>query len=239
MAKTKRLKTVRAGRLVYAVCYTQARPSDAPRIRQVKAKCSSEARKRINFRVAWQKLELLLAANYTGADIVLTLTYDNIHLPVDKRAAVKLVTKFLRQLRRRRRAQGQELKYIYVTEGLHGEHRLHHHLVINSADEDASELLALWRRGSVEIDYVDPERYSELARYLTKEPREYGNSNGARSWTPSQNLNKPDSSTALVDDSYNLLIPAGAHAIESACLKQENGFGSYAYIKYLLPDITS
>ena len=236
MAKTKRLKVVRAGRLVYAVCYTQVTRSDPQPVRQVKSKCSSEARRRMNFRAAWQKLELLLASNFGSRDKVLTLTYDNRHSPVDKKAANKMLRKFINKLRRERRKRGAELKYVYVTEGLHGDHRIHHHLVINDAGESEAELAQLWQRGIVEAALVDVRGYGPLARYLTKEPREFGNSNGARSWTPSTNLNKPVIVSELVDSKYSLIAPPGVHRLESACFRQENGFGSYEYIKYLIPD---
>lgn len=237
MAKTKRLKTVRAGRLVYAVCYTQVLRSDPQQVRQVKSKCSTEARRRMNFRAAWQKLELLLAANFGSRDKVITLTYDNRHAPIDKKAANKMLKKFIGKLRRERRKRGEDLKYVYVTEGLHGDHRIHHHLVINDAGEDSAELARLWQRGIIETELVDVYGYGPLARYLTKEPREFGNSNGARSWTPSTNLRKPIVTSELVNDNYSLIAPPGVHRLENACFRQENGFGSYTYIKYLIPEV--
>lgn len=69
MSKTKRLKTVTAGRLVFAVCYTQARPNDGPKARAAKSKCSSLARQKLNFRYAWQDLWLLLATNFHRGDL--------------------------------------------------------------------------------------------------------------------------------------------------------------------------
>ena len=62
-----RIKTVTAGRLVYAVCYSQPMASDAPAERAAKSRASSAARQKINFRAAWQRLELELAANFSGS----------------------------------------------------------------------------------------------------------------------------------------------------------------------------
>lgn len=75
MAKTKRLKKQTAGRLVRAVCYTQVLATDAPRARAEKARCSSAARKKLNYRFAYQKLQMQLAANFTRRDLYVTLTY--------------------------------------------------------------------------------------------------------------------------------------------------------------------
>ena len=86
MAKTKRLKKQMAGRLVRAVCYTQVLATDAPRARAEKAKCSTAARRKLNYRFAYQKLQMQLAANFTRRDLYVTLTYDDAHLPRKSRS---------------------------------------------------------------------------------------------------------------------------------------------------------
>lgn len=113
----KRRKTIRAGRLVHDCAYTMCFPSDAPRARREKRKCTSAARQRMNLKRAAQKLELSLAANFGQRDLVLSLGYDDAHLPETREAAVACLRKLLRQLRTVRKRNGQELKYIYVTEG--------------------------------------------------------------------------------------------------------------------------
>ena len=87
MAKTKRLKKQTAGRLVRAVCYTQVLSTDTPRARAEKAKCSTAARRKLNYRFAYQKLQMQLAANFTRRDLYVTLTYDDEHLPPNRKAA--------------------------------------------------------------------------------------------------------------------------------------------------------
>ena len=76
---------------------------------------------------AWHKLEVVIAANFSYQDLVLTLTYDDEHLPPSKREAVRLLKRFLIQLRSERQRHGQDLKYVYVTESKHGDGRIHHH----------------------------------------------------------------------------------------------------------------
>ena len=103
MAKTKRLKKQTAGRLVRAVCYTQVLSMDTPRARAEKAKCSTAARRKLNYRFAYQKLQMQLAANFTRRDLYVTLTYDDEHLPPNRKAAKKQVAAFFDRMRRQYR----------------------------------------------------------------------------------------------------------------------------------------
>ena len=155
MAKTKRLKKQTAGRLVRAVCYTQALSTDAPRARAEKAKCSSAARRKLNYRFAYQKLQMQLAANFTRRDLYVTLTYDDAHLPSNRKAAKKQVAAFFDRMRRQYRRAGRELRYVYVTQELQrdGSRRLHHHLIISATGAgDYDTIRALWPNGdNVEI----------------------------------------------------------------------------------------
>ncbi len=102
----KRLKTITAGRLVSGVCYTVATRQDSETARTAKQRMSTEAQERINLRRAWQKLEMLLAANFGPGDLHVVLTYEDDHLPKDRGAAVKLLRKLLVLLRKHRRARG-------------------------------------------------------------------------------------------------------------------------------------
>ena len=54
--------------------------TDSPRARASKRKLSSEAQKRMNAKYSYQKLELMLAANFLPGDLVVSLTYDDRHL---------------------------------------------------------------------------------------------------------------------------------------------------------------
>ena len=155
MAKTKRLKKQTAGRLVRAVCYTQVLSTDAPRARAEKAKCSTAARRKLNYRFAYQKLQMQLAANFTRRDLYVTLTYDDAHLPPNRKAAKKQVAAFFDRMRRQYRRAGRELRYVYVTQELQsdGSRRLHHHLIISATGAgDYDTIRALWPNGdNVEI----------------------------------------------------------------------------------------
>lgn len=230
MAKRKRM--IRAGRLCLVTLSTMPLPRDPDAVRAAKSHCTSAARQAMNLKHSCRKLELLLAANFAADGLFVTLTYADGHLPGDRKAASARLRKCLQQLRAHRRARGQALRYIYVTEGLHGDKRVHHHLVINDCG-DLEIVHSLWTHGFAASRRVDPAQLAELARYLTKEPRDGIAQNGRRCWTPSLNLVRPQVSSEIVDDDLTLTPPPGATVLESDGMR--NAYGEFAYIKYLLP----
>lgn len=235
-----RIKTVRAGRLVYAVCYSQAIGSDTPAARAAKNKVSSEARQRLNFRAAWQKLELLLAANFDPGDLFVTLTYDDEHLPDDRTGALNYFKKYIGRLRTASRRAGTELRYVYNVEEMpdepDGAKRLHHHMVVSRMT--AETLRSLWGAGGVRIEpLLDgvTDSYEARARYLVKErhPGVLGRKTGLRAWSGSRNLKKPETTSELVPDSVTITAPPGSFVLDRR--DEGNCYGVYSYIKYLVP----
>ena len=151
----KRKKTIIAGPIVKAIIYTAPEPQDGKRARAEKSKMTSAAQKAMNDKTARGRLEMLLAANFTGRDLFVTLTYRDADLPGSRAAAVKLLRAFIKALRQHRKARGQDLKYIYTTEEKHGEARLHHHLVINSTGADIEVIRSLWPYADViDMEYI-------------------------------------------------------------------------------------
>lgn len=242
----KRIKTVRAGRLVFGVCYSQALPGESAKARAAKSKCSSAARRALNFRAAWQKLRLILAANFGRGDLWVTLTYDDAHLPDGRKAAKKRMTLFLDRLREARKRAGEELRYVYCTEELtdDGRRRLHHHMVLGAsrARADYELIRSLWTDGSnIEIRRLGEhdlfgDDYLELAQYMTKErdPEAKTIAVGDKSWVSSRNLARPEVESELVGDNITITAPPGARIIDTD--QKRNEFGSYDYIVYLLPE---
>ena len=236
---SKTLKQVRSGRLVCAVVYTTPTSGDSPKARAQKQKASTAARERLNARTSFQKLERTLAANFDDGDLYITLTYDDKHLPESRDKAVRRIRSFLSKLRGARKARGQPLRYIYVTEGCGPGGRLHHHVVLNSTGDDLEEIRRLWIYGdNVELRRLRFDRdytYEDLASYLTKEPREWGHPQvGERTWTPSLGLARPEPESETVPDYVTLAAPPEAIVLQNEG-PIRNGYGEYAWIKYMLP----
>ena len=84
------LKIIYAGPLRVQALYARCAPADTPKQRQAKHKASSEAQRRMNQIYSYQNLELMLAANFpaAGSGLVVTLTFDDDHMPADRREAL-------------------------------------------------------------------------------------------------------------------------------------------------------
>ena len=229
----KRKKTITAGCIVKPILYTAPEPRDGERARAEKSRMTTAAQKAMNDKTARCRLEMLLAANFVGKDLFITLTYRNADLPTTRAAAVKNVRKFLKQLREHRKARAQVLKYVYTTEEKHGEGRLHHHLVINATERDIETIRSLWPYGDIiDLVYVRDRDYDTLARYMTKESVE-GRPVGAQMWTRSRNLEQPVVESCFVPDDTALAVPPGCFVLERE--EKATEYGSYSYIKYRVP----
>lgn len=231
--KTK--KIISAGPLVLEAVYPRASRWDSPRARGAKRKLSSEAQQRMNAKYSFEKLELMLAANFGPGDLILTLTYDEAHLPRSREAAAARLKKFRADLSALRKRSGTELRMIFNTENVFGLGRWHHHCVINSTGEDFEAIRQLWVDGAnVEIETLRIDKdhsYEALARYLCKEARERP---GLRSWSYTRNCRKPEVETFPVPDDTPLQPPKGATVYESA--SESTQYGSYRFVKYLAPN---
>lgn len=230
MAKFK--KTIVAGPLVIETVYPAPNPRDSAGVRAGKKALSSEAQQRMNLKYAYQKLELEIAANFGVRDLWVTLTYDDDHLPGSRKEANAIMASFWKKLRAARRGEGQELRYIYVTEHKHGDGRWHHHALINATGDDYELIRRLWKRGNVEFRQLRVDRdknFETLARYMCKEQRDKV---GQCLWSGSRNLQKPEYDCCRVPNDTPLTPPENAAVLsDTGDIRTE--YGHYRYIKYL------
>ncbi len=169
----KRRKTIYAGDMVYDVAYTIPTPRIGKTERRAIRQISDEAMAKWNCTTATRKLEMRMAAGFRLNDLVVTLTYREKDYPESYAAAQRRLQWLLRHLRDHRRARGQELIYIYVSEGKHGDHRLHHHVILNAVGDDLEIIRSLWKWGDqIDLSRVDEKGYEGWAVYLSKERRE-------------------------------------------------------------------
>lgn len=233
----KRRKTIRAGRLVWDITYTVPRPNaskqDRKRIREV----TEEQIQRTNANTAQRKLEMLMATNFDEGDLVLTVTYRDADLPDSADVTRKHLGKVFSQMRAYRKARDlPELKYIYILEGRHGDHRPHAHLIINAAGGDLELMRSLWIWGDdIQLNYIRERGYDGWAGYLTKERRE-ASLNGKKQFVGSRNLARPVTTYEWVDDGTTVDAPPGAQVLDEGGGRNE--IASCRFVKYLMPKNT-
>lgn len=237
MGKERR-KVVVAGSLWMGVQYTAIHQSNQSARREARAQISSPAQESLNAKLSWQKLMMVLAANYRPGDLVVTLSYREEDLPNRREEADKRLSLFIRHLRAHRKKDGAPLVYVRVTEGYHSGGRLHHHLIINSTGQDYDIIRRLWKYGD-DIDFEPfgedgPERWG---KYLTKEPREKGRRYvGDRTWRTSQHMKKPVVTSCYVEEGDDLAPPAGAFVTDRA--EVQNCYGRFRHLMARLPQTT-
>lgn len=206
-----------------------------------------------NLKSSWRELELWIAANFTARDLVVTFTFDEEHLPKNKKTAGDLfVQQFARKLRTARAKRGDDLKFIIAPEGFHDQQdngfldgddaledrRVHIHAVLNSTGiNDYEELRSLWQWGGyIRIEKLDLHYLTELAKYMTKEAREFGRPKpGEHSWRRSRNLKPYDVEyIEIPSDSVTLAPPEGAVDYTQFAETNPYGFGQCIGARYLV-----
>lgn len=233
----KRRKTIRAGRLVWDITYTVPRPNASKQERKRIREVTEEQIQRTNANTAQRKLEMLMATNFDEGDLVLTVTYRDADLPDSADVTRKHLGKVFSQMRAYRKARGlPNLKYIYVLEGRHGDHRPHAHIIINAAGGDLELMRSLWIWGDdIQLNYIRERGYDGWAGYLTKERRE-ASLNGKKQFVGSRNLARPVTTYEWVDDGTTVDAPPGAQVLDEGGGRNE--IASCRFVKYLMPKNT-
>lgn len=255
MAKT--LKRIDAGAIQVAALYDRPSRWDPPAQRAEKRKASTAAQRRMNQINSCQQLEMRLAVNFPtpGSGLWVTLTYDDDHMPGNRKEAQRRFLYFLQKLRAGRRAAGlPEPVVFWAPEVLTSRAgRWHQHVVMDSTGRDYELIRACWIYGTeIEIrklgspepgeappPWYDPDApepgnyFRAVARYMTKELREcqeYESRPGLHGWSCTRNALKPETETVTVPDNYQLEPPEGCTVLLDECRSTE--WASWRVIKY-------
>ena len=233
---TTRVVELRSGNRVRAI--ELSTPLSPAKTRSAKIYESSLVREMLNIKTAALRLEFLLYANFSPDDLFVTLTYDDGHLPPNYEAARKNAPAFFRLLREDRKAAGYDTPYVYVMEGLHGDHRVHHHCVLKRKPGDFDRVRRCWANGSVDIRTIEEfGGIQKLAQYLSKEPRKTGKLRvGQRMWTPSKGLIRPERIDYELDSGEHYSPPTNAVPAAGGRMPEriDNAYGSYVLFDYVL-----
>ena len=233
-------KTQTAGDLVIVTEYTPCNRWDSPKQRAAKRKATSKAQQALNLRHAFQRLELILAANFApGESWFCTFTYDEEHKPETRSQVTKHWQQFARKLKTTRARREQELKWVRVIENKHGAGRYHAHAVISFANpKDVEELQSLWPHGKIKASRLFDSEHSggsweDVARYLTKERPENGKDKtdvGQQLYSCSRNMLQPTIEREWVEADKEINLPADAYVISRE--DYVNEYGCFRFVKY-------
>ncbi|RHO63041.1 hypothetical protein DW088_09380 [Butyricicoccus sp. AM05-1] len=222
---------------MWDITYTVPRPNASKQERKRIREVTEEQIQRTNANTAQRKLEMLMATNFDEGDLVLTVTYRDADLPDSADMTRKHLGKVFSQMRAYRKARDlPELKYIYILEGRHGDHRPHAHIIINATGGDLELMRSLWIWGDdIQLNYIRERGYDGWAGYLTKERRE-ASLNGKKQFVGSRNLDRPVTTYAWVDDGTTVDAPPGAQVLDEGGGRNE--IASCRFVKYLMPKNT-
>ena len=240
----KKRITIDGGAVVYEIEHPVRQRGDSDKVRAAKSKATDAAQRLRNQILSTRELELRLAKNYPtpGSGLVCVLSYDEAHLPRNRKEAQRRFKYFLKKLRAARKTAGlPEPRVIYAPEALSSASgRWHHHIVVDNTGDDFDMIRAAWIYGSdVEIEKirVDEEKNHEtLARYMSKELREaqeYDCKPGLHGWGCTRNCLKPEVDVRIVDDRAQLRAPKGATVLIHE--RHATEYAEHAVLKYRLP----
>lgn len=171
------------------------------RLRNNKMNTTSEQQEKRNIKYATNLLRLLLLQNFNENDLYCTLTYDK---PVAGEEAKKHLANFRKRLQRLAQKLNIDVKYIAVTE-IGGKNKIHHHIIIHTSKNiiKVSHIRDIWKNGFVKIKLYGGtlQDAESLANYFIKKNRNalYILPNiYKKRWNSSQNLQKPQRSTAVI-----------------------------------------
>lgn len=222
-------------------------PGATPQQRRTKSReqkvVASERRNLSNFKMAKRKFRALLFGNVEPGWTLVTLTYDDEHVPKGRNGVKPSWKSFSSTVRYWAKARGLQFTYFRVIEDRHGDGRPHIHLVCNIPVAMREEFLTLWNFGAYEQQDMQPVQTTPggvvdveaLVQYLNKEHREIDE----RLYTTSRNIRKIEKLPAEevpndtgIDD---IELPDHHYILER---KESSGLYSYiGYIDYVvLPD---
>lgn len=151
---------------------------------------SGERQRMRNLLLSRDRLARTLAANFTGGDLLVMLTYQAGPRPRSRELARQQVRQWIGSISALRRAQGMAAKYVYLL-GTEQAGSLVHRVILNSGKESADMLGYPWPYGPVYVVPLDLSQQGQtLASELLRQPLEAGRSPlpCARLWVSSREI---------------------------------------------------
>lgn len=202
---------------------------------------TSEKKIRANETEAVKQLARILNCNIEKGWMFVTAKFDQSHLPSDREALKKFISRYLKSVRAAFKAEhGRNPRYVYVMGTWSVKHerpaRYHLHMVIEPCSADI--LRSLWQGGGSVIceDIDNRQDHTALAVYMYRNT-ERGEKSECRWSTSRGNLAKPIYTEPVEVDSIEDVekIP-GSVMMDMYRLDDEDGRAISAYIRCVLPE---
>ena len=228
------IRTIRSGRVIEKSLFWVSERK--PRKDRRKGS-SSLAKKDRNSQQAVRRFARVLNCNMSAGDLLITLTYDDKHLPESKDVAEKEAALFMRRLSRR--MEDISPAGVWITadkdEKTGTPARIHHHMVLKKAGIENSSaggktLEQIWKKGFVDIEPLeDQEDYTPVAAYLLRQAIDEPD---AKRWHSTQGLKKPELlEEKIVSAARELRAPGGALVEEIGKYDAETGSHYIRYVR--------
>lgn len=239
------IRTIRSGNVIEKSQFFVG----SRRPRQDRKKGSSTLSKMdANMNQAVRRLARILNCNFTTKDLLVTLTYDDEHIPASIEEADKACSLFMRRLNRELALSEVKARSVWVTADKDSKTgkpvRLHHHIVLsgdgiilktegkvlNGYVGIGRNLTEVWKAGFVNIEQLSQQDdYTPIAAYLVKQTI---NVPDAKKWHTSRGMEKPVLvSETIVECSSELKAPGGADVKEVGHYDAETGTHYIRYIR--------
>lgn len=195
-----------------------------------------------NMNQAVRRLARTINCNFGPSDLMVTLTYDEDHLPQTYQQADKQVALFCRRMER----AGVKVSGVWITADKDKQgnaERLHHHAIIKGDGVDLkaeSEVMVayaggkkietIWGCGIVHAEHLEAQDdYTPLAAYMV---RQAVDAPDAKKWHSSRGLAKPIIEEEIVtQQAEELRAPGGADVLEIGHYDAETGSHYIRYIR--------
>lgn len=187
-----------------------------------------------------KKLQRLILANFrAGKSWHMILNYKKENRPDTIEEAKKIMSKFIRRIKKEYKAAGKELKWIAVTERGKRGNALHHHIIIEDLEGIQEKVQKLWKYGnSFWSDIYEEGAMEQLASYMVKKENK-GEKDGTR-YTHSRNLIIPKPKRKIMRRRRwpeNPTVPKGWILIKDTLIDGINPVTGYPYRHYSIRKI--
>lgn len=195
--------------------------------------------KKANEKSRARRMQRLFLANFTKGDLHVIMNFLPGKEPETYEEARKGLRDFLRRLRRYYNKRGHELKCVAVTERGKRKAALHHHLVINSIDDNnlctMPAIMACWDGGKVSSSSMyEDGNFEKLAEYILKAGGKEENCGAA--YYRSRNLKEPEPERILKIGNVptEQKAPEGWYVVKDSVEEGINPYSQKRYQRYLL-----